>query len=380
VFTNLLTALSASVAGWSLKLVMFVSMALAGCTLLLVTSLYRITHPQGWLLVWAPFSVLIFSLLQRRSWLWAVQSQYFFLIVFVVSALWVLRRSVVGGRPLAIAAVLTLCATFSYANGFLMWPVMVPVLWMLDYRRWPYLLGWGCAAALALGAHFAHYQPQVLERGVTLDPRFVSQFVVVYLGNAFTVREVVVHPAREIALNATLGSVGILVSVTNAVLSWRARRTWTDLAPWIGIGLFVLASAALAGVGRRYRGGIEVAMASRYVTLSTLFWVAFVAIAVMTMTRVGATRRWVLYGNGSVMIVLLVVFIFGSREFAKARATVTDAQRACFLAYPTSHDDTCFDGLHPRLTRDDPYGAMLLKKLETLAQYRLAAFGERQAR
>jgi hypothetical protein len=257
-----------------------------------------------------------------------------------------------------------------------MWLVMVPVLWMRGYRARSYWLLWASAAALTLDAFFTGYGFRVLEHGVGLDPMFVSRFVVIYLGNAFTVREVVVHPPREIYLNMALGSVGILLFVTNLVVLRRANRTWTGLAPWIGIGLFVVASAALAGVGRQHLGGIEVAMASRYVTLATLFWVAFVAVAVMAMTRLGAIRHWVWYANAAVMLVLLVVFARGSREFLHARATVTEAQRACFLAYPSSHDDTCFDGIYPSLRRDDIHGAMLLEKLERLAQHRLAAFGE----
>ena len=374
-FTNLLTAVSARVAGWSLKLEMAVSLALAGGTLLLVTSLYRTTHPRGWLIAWIPFSALTFSLLQRRTWLWAVQSQYLFLIVFVVGSLWVLRRSAAGWRPLVVAAALVLGATYSYANGFLMWAVMVPVLWMLGYRRWPYALFWAAATAAALSAYFMNYEFRV-ERGLTFDPLFLSRFVAVDLGNAFTVREVVVHPPPEIRLNATLGALGVLVFLTNVLLLWRARRAWRDVAPWVGMALFVVTSAALAGSGRRHMGGIEVAMASRYVTLTTLFWVAFVATAMMATAELGAIRRWVRYGNGAVMAVLLALFVLGSWRFMSARPTITDAHRACFLAYPTSHDDTCFADLHPSLRNNHPYGSLLLAKLETLARHKLAAFGE----
>src|SRR5258707_1376230 len=77
-FTYLTTAASTAIAGWSLKLEMFLGMVLVGGTLLLVTSLYRTTDPGSWLIVWMPFSALLFSLLQRRSWLWAMQSLNFF--------------------------------------------------------------------------------------------------------------------------------------------------------------------------------------------------------------------------------------------------------------------------------------------------------------
>ena len=374
-FSNVLTAFSARVAGWSLKLEMFVSVALAGGTLVLVTSLYRATHPRSWLVVWIPFSALIFSLLQRRTWLWAVQSQYVFLILFVVASLWVVTRFEPGWRALLVAAALTLCATFSYANGFLMWGVMVPVLWMLGYRRWRYALVWAAATVMALGAYFMDFQFHV-ERGVTFDPLFLSRFVAVYLGNAFTVREVVVHPPLEIHLDTALGSIGLLGLAANVVLLWRARHGWRDVAPWVGMALFVVTSAALAGSGRRHMGGIEVATASRYVTLSTLFWVAFVALAMMAMTQIGATRRWVRDGNRAVMVVLLLVFSAGSWRFSGARPTITEAHRACFLAYPTSHEDGCFDDIHPSLRKSDPYGSSLLAKLEILARHKLAAFGE----
>jgi hypothetical protein len=375
VFTYALTAVSTAVAGWSLKLEMFASMALAGVVLLLVTSLYGASHPSGRRLVWLPFSVLIFSLAQRRSWLWAIQNQYFFLIAFVVAALWVVRRSSVSWPALLGAAVLTVCATFSFSNGFVLWFVMIPVLWMLGYRRWPYLLGWGAAIALGLAAFFTGYRFHGLERPTSFDPFFLGQFVLVYLGHVFTVREVPVHPPREIYLNVALGGGGLLVFVIDLALLWRSRRRWTDLAPWIGLAAFVLASATLAGIGRGHAGGIEVAMASRYVTLATMFWVAFVAVAVLAMARLGRSR-WILAGHGLVLAVLLALFVVGSYEFGKTRATVTEAQRACFLAYPTTRDATCFGNLLSWRGSDAAYAQALSEKMEKLAQYRLAAFGE----
>jgi hypothetical protein len=374
-FSNLLTALSARVAGWSLKLQMAASVAVAGGTLLLLVALLRASHPAAWLAAWVPLAALTFSLPQRRTWLWAVQSQYVFVVLFMVAAVYVVRRRAPGWPPLAASAAFLLGATFSYANGFLTWAVMIPVLWMLGYRARRYTVVWAGAAAAGLTAYFAGYQFRV-ERGLTFDPLFLGRFVTVYLGNALTVREAAVHPPLEISLNTALGALGLLVFALNVGLLWRAAGSGRDVAPWIGLALFVVVSAALAGSGRRQMGGIEVAMASRYVTLATLFWVALVATSIMAMVQLGAARRWIRHGNATALAILLVVFVAGSWRFAHARPTVTERARACFLAYPVSRDDRCFADIHPALKASESYGASRLTLLERVAHHKLAAFGE----
>jgi hypothetical protein len=373
VFTNLLTALSARLAGWSLKLEMAVSLVLAGGTLLLLTSLYRASDPRGWIVAWIPFSALVFSMPQRRTWLWAIQGHYLFLVLFVVAGLLIVRRCEVGWRPLAVGAVLAGCATVSFANGVLAWAVMLPVLWMLGYR-WSHLLGWTATAAAAAGFYLATLEIQA-PQSLPADPLALPRFVVVYLGTAFTVREVVVHPPGELWLTAVLGAIGLLVLGVNVVLLWRAERSWRDLAPWVGMALFVAGSAVLAGLAR-HPLGIEAATASRYVTMATLFWVAFVAVGLMAMTRLGPARPWVWDGNLVVMVVLLAALVVGSWRFSGSRATITEAHRACFLAYPTSRDATCMRDLNPVLRAGHPERPAMLEKVDRLARHGMAAFGE----
>jgi hypothetical protein len=198
---------------------------------------------------------------------------------------------------------------------------------------------------------------------------------VVYLGTAFTVREVVVHPPGELWLTAVLGAIGLLVLGVNVVLLWRAERSWRDLAPWVGMALFVAGSAVLAGLAR-HPLGIEAATASRYVTMATLFWVAFVAVGLMAMTRLGPARPWVWDGNLVVMVVLLAALVVGSWRFSGSRATITEAHRACFLAYPTSRDATCMRDLNPVLRAGHPERPAMLEKVDRLARHGMAAFGE----
>ena len=175
-FTNLVTVASVLLVDWNLQAEMYFNMLLAGGTLLLLTGIYRRQHGKSADFVILPFSMLIFSLAQHKSWRFSMQSQHFFLILFVVLTFWSIDRQWSKWTSICLAAFFSLCATFSYANGLLLWFVMVPVLWTLNYRQGKYFVFWLMTTLLALGSFFYEYRIHIIGEGIFLDPLALPQF------------------------------------------------------------------------------------------------------------------------------------------------------------------------------------------------------------
>ena len=247
-FTNLVTVASVLLVDWNLQAEMYFNMLLAGGTLLLLTGIYRRQHGKSADFVILPFSMLIFSLAQHKSWRFSMQSQHFFLILFVVLTFWSIDRQWSKWTSICLAAFFSLCATFSYANGLLLWFVMVPVLWTLNYRQGKYFVFWLMTTLLALGSFFYEYRIHIIGEGIFLDPLALPQFAAAFLGNALTAHRAPWDYGHFLGI-ASIGGLGLFLFLLNLRY---LRRRWeaSSLAIWVGLAGFVVASGFLAGLGR----------------------------------------------------------------------------------------------------------------------------------
>ncbi len=432
-FTNLLTVVSVSVTGWDLKAEMYLNLVIAACTLILLLSIYRRHHGRNAILAALPFSLLIFSLAQHQNWLWAIQSQYFFLLLFLVLALWSLDSdtlkwpgictacflSLVVAYPfvsgfvfyfmlllslllaswsldkqgsrwfsISLSAFFSLCATYSYANGFLVWPVLVPVLWMMGYRRKSYLVFWSLAAAAALGYYFAGYRFRVFEEGLMLDPVPLFRFTSGFIGNGLAAYSGSSDYGSFLVVLA-IGAWGLILFLMNLLFlhrfGWSAKR----LSVWAGLATFVVASGLLIALGRTSSYTVGSSLAARYATLSSSFWVALAALSMGAIRegyrnwRASKSARVLLIANLISAVFLSAVFFEASLRSAQLPPRVTASHRECLLSVPETRDLSCLKGAHSAsrgkmLSSRGRFGnrfrARVLRQIDQMQQYRLAAF------
>lgn len=375
-FTNLLTVISTYVTGWNLKAEMYFNMGLAFITLLLYISLYHHHYPTKVVFIILPFSALVFSLVQRGRWLLAISSVYFFLILFFVLSLWFLNKYTVGWKAIGLAAFFTLCTTYSYANGFLGWFIIVPVLWMLGYHRWTYYLFWGSAAIITLAIYFSNFQFLDLGKS-TFNPLILIKFILIYLGNPFAIRP-------HIWPSLLIGSVGIITFLFNIDYLRLTRQPWSKSAVWLGLAAFVMGSATLAGIGRWSTFGLQGALTSRYTTLASVFWIPFVAIMVTTLhmsyqNKTISTHAQLLLGlNLAVALILTAVFIYANILIMKSPPRITETHRICLQAVPTTGDVTC---LYQAVPFHDPnnlvkFRSEILARIDQLDRHHLSVFAD----
>ena len=195
-------------------------------------------------------------------------------------------------------------ASFTMANGIMLWPVLMLLGWKLRLGG-RVLATIGIAAALTIGLYFTQFvtspgHADPLE--TLLHPISVLSYVVRYLGSPF-----VILVGREVAQG--LGIAGLALAVAAA---WRLlRRPLPDAGGAIlaigAIMAFTVMTAYVTGLGR-VTIGLNSAFTSRYATPAFVFWLSALAYLVWL------SPRWRLTGPTAAMLALMAIQWAGSGE------------------------------------------------------------------
>jgi hypothetical protein len=243
---------------------MAVSWMLLAATVGLLFADYRRVHPEGGtiLLRFAPVVWLVLSLRQWENLLWGWQITLCSCVFFLVAGLCALIRA----RSLSfllLAVAVGACASLSFSNGLLIWPLGLLLL-LGERRRLPAraLVVWAIAGAGVFAAYFVNYakpagHPTLMY--MAFHPGPALQYLVASLGSPLAVR---LRPALW------AGGFVVALSAAVAVLVLRGRLFWRSPLPPMLL-LFALASSALITLGRAGMGP-EQALSSRYSTFAGL--------------------------------------------------------------------------------------------------------------
>jgi hypothetical protein len=254
----------------------FLFTAIAISSLLLAATFATVAwlETRDRLLAWGTLCVAAIATLSpagRENLWWAFQVQ--FVQVFLFATLAVLAVVVAArsgssrGRTAftAAAGLAAVAASYSMANGLLVWPVILVLAVVLRLGLRPtFALGLTGAATYATYLWHAETTGQ---GGVSDVPRLFA-YTLVYLGSVLWD---VGHP-REAA--GVLGGVGVALFGLLCVLAWKRRARGSVAMPFAaGTALFVLLSAFQTAVGR-IDLGVAQALSSRYTIASFTFWLA----------------------------------------------------------------------------------------------------------
>jgi hypothetical protein len=227
------------------------------------------------LLLWALINLLIFAPVQAENWLWGFQLQMFIPNLCLVGCLVLLTSRLADAHKIIGAALVATIATFSFGGGVLLWPVIVLyLLFTRERARW--LIVWiaGCVAVVLV--YFVGYQRAAIA-GPELGNRFDHLvYFASFLGIALSRSSLSTNAAVTTAL---IGAIAFLVYLIAfwlcSKLSIKAR---VSVAPWLALGGYAIASAALAA-SIRVSGGPQQALNSRYATISLNLYVGLIGLA-----------------------------------------------------------------------------------------------------
>ncbi|MEP7290993.1 MAG: hypothetical protein ABI835_04375 [Chloroflexota bacterium] len=377
-FTNILTAISARFFEFNLYLELFFTILLGVALLLIVVALIRKDFPQVLRFVLIPVSVLIFSLRGQHTWLTSFQSCFLWVTLFFLLAIWVLRRQPVGWRPLLLAALFALCATFSLGNGIIVWFLLLPGLALFGYRRRVHFVFWAAATIIGLFLYYAGADLALMFGNSASDAFSAVEYMLVYIGSIFVPAIPVGVVGTQLAGIVTLVSIALLLA--NLVCLWRSKRSLQLLAPWLLIAGYVSATGFITGIGRNvfYVDNPFQALAEKYTIMAVFWWISQLVLgAAVVRQSIGLRSRrlrhyWLSAANVVAFVVLLPLALYAMTYQVITYNYIYPESESCFAKYVLTHDreNQCLS--YSFIYQPDEW----LPRIEGLAARGLAMFSE----
>ncbi|MEP7293600.1 MAG: hypothetical protein ABI835_17570 [Chloroflexota bacterium] len=381
-FTNLTTVILTYLTDWRISLEPFFPLALASLSYLLLVLIFRRAHVRLLAAAALGFALLVFSIRQGYNWYLGFQSCMYFLYCFYIAAVASLSLQRAGWRALALAGIFCFCATFSFAYGLLTWGVLLPCLWLFNYRRVRYFLVWCGLAAVTYLLYFSDFAFPPRPAAASLVSLSFLEAVFASLGAQFV--DVLMGDYNPAAV--LFGILGLFWFCVNAWALWRFSRQPRLLAPWLALAGFALASSALVSYGRADLGLGQV-LHARYVTISHLLWLSSAALGLIALVwlrraRVGRSlRRGFVALNLSVLVICGAAFANQTITTLRLPAPGFDYLEDCVLAYPVTQQPECLVDLYPLFNPALSTPQMLTtlyERVNLLARYHLAIFADHE--
>jgi hypothetical protein len=292
--------------GWSMRLEMYVSVLLAAAGLISYLSICRWCSPGSRLapaLISATASVVLFNpigLIGGAAWLWGVNMENAIVIAALLGGVCANLYLRSWPQRYAISAAFSVAATYSFANGMLLWLLIYPRLFRVrddevsaPLRRalWldvVYLAGF----AIVVGSYFNGYHrpaqhPSIL--AALSRPDQVLDFFFTWLGAPLSPR------IGTLTFQWGIGLVGVgLYSL--CLVEVVRHRLWSRALPFFLLATYTLVSGVAVSLGRAAFGA-STATASRYFMHVVVFYLGVNGLLWLCATATRGERRRLVHGS-----------------------------------------------------------------------------------
>jgi len=350
-FPRLISLLIDNLAHGNIKWDLLALWLLAAVVLLNVYRLARLTlQGSGVRLLTATLlaSLLIFGPIQYENWLWGNQVGVFVPVACLTTALVVSYSRRNSRVAFCISAICATVATFSFGNGLLCWPLLLPVQ-LQQFKTKPVKLRasflWIAMAGVNLAAFFYHYRflgnrPSLVDLVAQIDLVIISFFG--FLGAPLSFGTGLNEERISHFLGAGIVLAAALVWVRFIDLRRRPGIVWR-CTPWLTIGSYALATVLMVTLGRA-TSSPERLLESRYTSFSIYLLVALIFLWPILFlepdTAPQGWKRW--FTEGVIAAIVLLQFSTSLYAIGQMRETRIDRleAKAC-LAFFNLIDDPC---------------------------------------
>jgi hypothetical protein len=281
IFPKIIMLLVASVSHWNVIWEQYFSLFIQVCTLFLILHIWKKSFQPERDSLTSLFqvftSILLFSMVQYENWSWGWQIQIFLNLSAVCFTMWAIIKWPNNWFGLFLAIVGAAVATYSFANGMLIWGIVL--LWFILSKfkhRITFILIWLSVASVIFLSYIYHYEkpahhPDLLD--FLEHPLYFLIFFLSYIGSPFGI----FFGQKGSILFGVFGICTLLLLVFS-MYSYKNRDLLQRSFPWYGLILYVLLSAMITAAGRSGFSSLQ-ALSSRYTTFSIIFWISLFAIA-----------------------------------------------------------------------------------------------------
>ena len=230
-------------------------------------------------------SLIVFSVSQYQTWLWSANMSTLLNVLAVLGGIVVLANGAPNWRRLAAAAMLGIVATHSFTNGIILWPIGLLTLLTVTSgqpKRMAIISAWVLVSVVIIWSYFWHYQMPIgnTPRSLVLEhPLRYAAYVLTFLGG------IGAQYPKDNDFGVGIGELAFLFGL--AALFGGCWTVWlltrwkiaslNALLPYIGMSLYSICSALLAGFARLGLG-TEQAASSRYCTIVVPLWTSLVVL------------------------------------------------------------------------------------------------------
>jgi hypothetical protein len=380
VFANLITLVLTYTTHWNLKVEMGLVVLVSAANLVLLVALFRLHNVRALAAVLLPFALLVFALRANSIWLWSMLISTPLLILFLLLALYLLKRNPVGWRPLVGAAACAVGMSLCLLQGFIAWPLLLVALWLYGYRKPAYLGVWLLVALVTIALYFSHYDFSLLganedgnSAGLVTNFGKLLGYSLAYMGNPF-----VLASSEWRYLSTALALAGLGLGAANVVYLWRRSRSLADVTTWVVLALWACGSALLTALGRSHTYPDllpQQPMIDRYVPPPSMFWAAFVAVAVLVLWRVAQGERarfsrLLMVLNVGLLALLTPLYAYANFAALDLSPTISDAAVECMVRFPSARNTRCLALTYLKQTQLID----VIDRVNALSRYQLAAF------
>ena len=330
---------------------------------------------EGRLLAWGLLNFLLFCPGQYVNFLWGIQLEPLTPGTLLLFAMLTNLSGIQFRLKVVVNAALALVATYSFANGMLLWLLAVPIRWPAERgevrSRFKAVTGWyavyGIAAAISIGLYFFDYtRPrQHPEFVISLRQVFpLTLFLLRWIGGLFAER------------NADALVLGLLVAAAFLRLGWLALksssrdRDWKTIYPWLVLGLYGLISGAVTAAGR-LRFGTNAAIVLRYEPVRVFCYIAVAGLALSVYSKLSTQKkplsRVAIFCTGAAAGILAVTWLNAfNRELIILKETREERKR---FALAVQWIPAIPDNSELKLGKTPP--ATIIEKARSLSQRNL---------
>lgn len=310
-FPRMLMLVLAVVSDWNIRYELYLNLLL-GLGIFVITLMLlkkSLVYVSRWSFVAGSIllSLIVFSPTQWENWLWGWQIQWFLAVFGVVLAVWALSGwPWVPWQGFIVAVLGGVVATYSLASGFFVWICCIPLFLVRTTisRLLPLWIGIG---GLITYLYYMRYHKPIHHPPLTsfMDhPIAFVEYVFTFLSSSL-------FAGRGTLLVGPLLAIAFVVSIL--YLFVRHRTIFFAALPWVSLAGYALLSGAAIAV-TRVGFGVHQAMASRYTTVSQLFVIAVMVLALLAIENLsrGRNKRILWIASSSVLILFLSAGLLAS--------------------------------------------------------------------
>lgn len=279
-FPRLIFIVLGFISSWNIKLELFFSLGLAILTFILLYKLsVNSSTNQNYFFHFTNLltALIFFSLAQSENWLWGFQIAIFLINFCVILSCFIFKNNKIKPKKkLLFAAILSLIASFSSAQGLMSWLALIPGVIVISEsgnQRKKYLIFW---MTLFVISSF------IYSIGYTQEPKTINlsllEKLLAFIQFFFNVIAAPLTNSQNFSIGIGMIILSNFVFIGGYCLINRKNKKYLIklCSPWFSIGIFSILCSIVITLGRYNYGANYAIYTSRYTTHSLLLIIAVI--------------------------------------------------------------------------------------------------------